>query len=445
MNDNKMAKWLFIVSGAVVALAIFVSIWVQKANTIPTIHIPTPKMPSPNAYDSYIAAANAIQEADKIGYAISEYTYPAQPAGSPPTLERNYSLAEKEAIIHKNAKALSALRQGFNYEYLNPPVRSFSAICPHFSRFREMARLLVLEAQVKAGQGDWGGSMESRLDAIRMGQDIPRGGGLISMLVGVAIQSIGRKGAWKVVDKLDIGETQGAILQMEDILARQLPFADTIQEEKWSGQAGLIELFQQPGWRSSMGAYIGSGSTSSTAPILDSIRSLTWSKGKALRAYTTYMDQYIKTCRMPYPAMAKGSPKIPNEPICRMILPVLDKERYAGLKAETQNTLFTVTLALHAYHLEHGRYPAALAELTSSYLKKIPNDPFALKKPLKYKQVGAKYVLYSIGPDAKDNGGKPIYDKSQAPGPGAPPSQQQRPYTMLPESKGDLVAGVNIL
>ena len=71
-------------------------------------------------------------------------------------------------------------------------------------------------------------------------------------------------------------------------------------------------------------------------------------------------------------------------------------------------------LALRAYRLEHGAYPATLAALTPAYLKQIPNDPFAASGPLHYKRQGSKYVLYSIGPDGKDDGGKPIFDATQA-------------------------------
>ena len=93
-------------------------------------------------------------------------------------------------------------------------------------------------------------------------------------------------------------------------------------------------------------------------------------------------------------------------------------------------------LALRAYRLDHGRYPDTLAELAPSYLKSIPTDQFSLKKPFRYRKTGAKYVLYSIGPDGKDNGGRAIEDPTQ--------SEPNRRYFVEYRSKGDIVAGVNI-
>jgi len=65
-----------------------------------------------------------------------------------------------------------------------------------------------------------------------------------------------------------------------------------------------------------------------------------------------------------------------------------------------------------------------------SYLKKVPDDPFGLHAPLRYKKTITGYLLYSIGPDDKDNGGKPIFNTKDK-------------YSVGPESIGDIVADVN--
>ena len=55
--------------------------------------------------------------------------------------------------------------------------------------------------------------------------------------------------------------------------------------------------------------------------------------------------------------------------------------------------------------------PGKLSELAPAYLKALPNDPFAnYKPPFCYKRTGAHYLLYSIGPDGIDNGGKASND-----------------------------------
>jgi len=63
-------------------------------------------------------------------------------------------------------------------------------------------------------------------------------------------------------------------------------------------------------------------------------------------------------------------------------------------------------LALRCYLSEHGRAPAQLNELVPNLLSTIPLDPFG-GQSLIYKPTGTNWLLYSIGPDGVDDGGKP--------------------------------------
>ena len=67
--------------------------------------------------------------------------------------------------------------------------------------------------------------------------------------------------------------------------------------------------------------------------------------------------------------------------------------------------LALTALALEQFRSTHGRYPDKLSELndSSTWL----TDPFD-GKPLRYRKQSSGYVLYSIGPDLKDNGGRPM-------------------------------------
>ena len=75
------------------------------------------------------------------------------------------------------------------------------------------------------------------------------------------------------------------------------------------------------------------------------------------------------------------------------------------------------------------------------YLQAVPTDPFALSGPLRYKLAGAKPLLYSVGPDGKDDGGKAIFDRT-IPAPTTPEAADRR-HAVQENSVGDIVAGVN--
>jgi len=74
--------------------------------------------------------------------------------------------------------------------------------------------------------------------------------------------------------------------------------------------------------------------------------------------------------------------------------------------AETYRRLLVTTLALERFHLRHHSYPANLNQLVPSFLDLLPFD-FMDGKPLRYRRTeDGHFVLYSVGLDGVDNGGK---------------------------------------
>ena len=69
--------------------------------------------------------------------------------------------------------------------------------------------------------------------------------------------------------------------------------------------------------------------------------------------------------------------------------------------------LLIVELALRAYRCDQGNGPDSLTQLVPKYLQSLPTDPFS-GKPLVYRQTGTNWLLYSLGPDRVDDGGKPV-------------------------------------
>lgn len=59
---------------------------------------------------------------------------------------------------------------------------------------------------------------------------------------------------------------------------------------------------------------------------------------------------------------------------------------------------------IEAYRLDHGRLPAALADLVPDYMPELPVDPWT-GKPLLYSVSGDANKLYAAGPNKQDDGG----------------------------------------
>ncbi len=65
--------------------------------------------------------------------------------------------------------------------------------------------------------------------------------------------------------------------------------------------------------------------------------------------------------------------------------------------------------ALAAYRADHGAYPAKLADLAPKHMAKIPHDRFS-DGDLHYSLQDGGYLLYSVGPNGQDDGGRQMND-----------------------------------
>jgi len=62
-------------------------------------------------------------------------------------------------------------------------------------------------------------------------------------------------------------------------------------------------------------------------------------------------------------------------------------------------------VAAERYRRLHGEWPQSLVQLTPDLLAAVPDDPFT-GGPLLYRRLPDGVVIYSVGQDGEDNGGK---------------------------------------
>ena len=68
-------------------------------------------------------------------------------------------------------------------------------------------------------------------------------------------------------------------------------------------------------------------------------------------------------------------------------------------------SLLKLVLALRQHHLDFAEYPEEISSLAPAYVPALPDDPVSTSD-LVYRRIGSDYLLYSIGFDGKDDGGK---------------------------------------
>lgn len=72
--------------------------------------------------------------------------------------------------------------------------------------------------------------------------------------------------------------------------------------------------------------------------------------------------------------------------------------------------LARIAVALERHYLASQTYPENLSELVPNFLPVVPPDIFDLTRPITYQQVAEndRYLLYSVGPNQVDDGGKAV-------------------------------------
>jgi hypothetical protein len=88
---------------------------------------------------------------------------------------------------------------------------------------------------------------------------------------------------------------------------------------------------------------------------------------------------------------------------------------WGQLRTQTELRCAVAAVAAERYRRARGSWPDSPAALVPDYLRAVPLDPFD-GQPLRYRKVGDGIVVYSIGPDRKDDGGKLDYKTPGAPG-----------------------------
>lgn len=89
-----------------------------------------------------------------------------------------------------------------------------------------------------------------------------------------------------------------------------------------------------------------------------------------------------------------------HSPLTGMLTPAFGRTHTLQCETITFIRITRAYLALLQYRAAHGAFPATLDALNLDAL----SDPFA-QGPLHYRTEGEGFILYSVGPDGKDNGG----------------------------------------
>jgi len=189
-----------------------------------------------------------------------------------------------------------------------------------------------------------------------------------------------------------------------------------------------MEIFQRPDWRKQLN---NASNMESGDEVNPNNQLIFVGKRELLEAYTRQADAAIAAASGSYRDMRLSENGTQAQTL-KAFTAETEAVWFKWCQRAACNRLLATTLALKSYHREHSAYPSSLRQLVPAYLPAVLEDPFS-GAVLHYKRDHQSYLLYSVGPDKQDDGGKPISTTGNS----------TRNYYVERESRGDMVAGLN--
>lgn len=313
----------------------------------------------------------------------------------------------------------------------DPPML-IGVLLPMAQEARGLARALVTRAMLRLHEKDYAGAWADLMACHRLGRLIGQGPYLVEALVGFAIEGLAFSGesAFLAEAKLNPEEWAEFRKQFDQLPPRARMAQRLDRGERLSMLDGLVTVaLRGP---KAFEALTGPGGDNALAGI--ALRSIDWNI--PLKMANEWMDRHVEAAQIEDPKLrAEANARIEADLVAlaaeakepwglasallsrrrasekagqvfvALFMPALTSVSQAESRAMTMESLIRIGLALAEYKEEHGEYPVALADLAPKYLASIPADAFN-GAPLIYKQRPDGYLLYSIGANALDEGGK---------------------------------------
>jgi len=357
-------------------------------------------------------------------------------AGSNPW--RGKDLPPLEGWVNENASSFKLLHEAAersqwylpSYSLLITPNEPFfSMMLPHVQVNRSAWRCLLTRANYHLGEGDLAAAWRD-CKAVYELADNCEGQFLVGELVSIAGVGMANHATLNLLD--DPSLTPEVALQIHTYLHSRTPrrrMADSIDHDERLGfVTSILGLSgQRPSSDPTMG---GVGPQAGPMALLAGI-SMDWDliltigngwydklveamriedytqRTAALNAIETQMQGLagpgvggVLTGVLSRNSRSKSMANV----LASLLLPAVSAASAAEDRANIDLKLMQTAAALAVHKRESGVYPASLAQLTPKLLPQPPIDLFTVK-PLVYKKTAAGYLLYSPGPNGKDDGG----------------------------------------
>jgi hypothetical protein len=321
-------------------------------------------------------------------------------------------------LISRNQRTFELLTEMKDmpcFLYRDPASSLIEAKMPNALRMIRLTKLLLFSSLLKAEAGDIPAAVDQIRTGLKFAPMIAQDGRLIATLVGFADartlafflgdvlrgRNLDDEALLRLIAELDPGAWPGRLAGA--IRGERVVFVEAGEYAMRGSSKELDFLFGEPFILKNIGVWI-------IRPVMKlDIR-------KALPVY----DELEAQAQRPYyesrAFFGSRGRKLMERPWYGFLSKAMiaDFEVAFMKEALVEATLLAdrTGLACRLYKSRTGRYPDSLEALVPGILKEVPIDPFT-GKALVYRREGEGFVVYSLGTNEKDDGGRSTFNVSR--------------------------------
>ena len=295
--------------------------------------------------------------------------------------------------------------------------KNFAMPLPHFVVLMDLANLYAVRSEARLSAGETDGALNDIQTIFLLAESLKTEPTMISYLVRIALCQIGLQPVWEGMIAHRWTDKQLAALQGD--LARS-DFAQglhrTLHGERTFVNDALLNAIRNPEAFKLLLSM--DGSASNFERFVLAIFPSGW-----IYQNIVAWDRFFETDIFPladpapqrrsldnfeqaYGRFAKSATFIPCKFIAALALSGVRPVMKKGFHAEACADQALIACALERYRLANGQYPETLQKLAPTFLQTIPCDVMT-GEPMHYRlNADSSYLLYSIGADGADDGGK---------------------------------------
>lgn len=366
-------------------------------------------------------------------------------------IERPWSRKEFPVLadwLAANEKPLAILAEACKCPRCYDPVAGgdmISAAFPTLQQYRGFARVLVIRAMLRLDEGNVEQGWEDLLNCHRLARLVGQRPMLVDALVAMAIEGMACSGDRTFLQHARLTAAQA--VKMRNDLGNLPPLVDLAAAFDL-GERFLSLDFVSTGARQGLAEFTYlltmKGGGTWIKKLVDSLGDAMIDWDEILRIDNSWCDRFVAAYRKPTRADRKEAiRKIDQEArklaeaarnvksfawsalanprratsqqlgrvLVSVFLPAISAVADADDRAVMRFDLVKLAFALAAYRADHGAYPAKLTDLVPKYVAQVPKDIF-VDADLHYRRKGDGYLLYSVGVNGKDDGGRGYEDQT---------------------------------